>query len=154
MAAIFCAESSIKLDARSGPRFLKKWNWNWTIAALHMYKLKRNKATAATAIQHTAIHKFKLTSCAQGWTCKTSKWQTVSNKTQKMHKQTKQQNPPFKSTLSNERIFLSICFECPTCGWISWRFLFFVCFFFGSNSCLFTVIADDLHVFSLFRVWV
>ena len=91
---------------------------------------KETKATAATAIQHTAIHKFKLTSCAQGWTCKTSKWQTVSNKTQKMHKQTKQQNPTFKSTLSNERIFLSICFECPTFCWISWRFLFFLCVFF------------------------
>ena len=48
-----------------------------------------------------------------------------------MHKQTKQQNPTFKSTLSNERIFLSICFECPTFGWISWRFLFLcVCVFF------------------------
>ena len=34
---------------------------------------KETKITAATAIQHTAIHKFKLTSCAQGWTCKTPK---------------------------------------------------------------------------------
>ena len=44
-----------------------------------------------------------------------------------MHKQTKQQNPTFKSTLSNERIFLSICFECPVFCWISWHFIFFFC---------------------------
>ena len=93
-----------------------------------MAKLKRNKSYSSYSLQHTAIHKFKLTLWAQGWTCKKSTWQTVSNKTQKMHKQTKQQNPPFKSTLSNERIFLSICSECPTFGWISWRFLC-VCFF-------------------------
>ena len=89
----------------------------------------------------------------KGGLAKHQKWQTVTNKTQKMHKQTKQQNPTFKSTLNNERIFCQSVFNAPHLVESPGVF-FFLCVFSGSNSCLFTVIADDLHVFSLFRVWV
>jgi hypothetical protein len=75
---------------------------------------KVTKTTAATAIQHTAISKIQA-----HLMCKRVDLQNTKSQNDKplqtkhrtyTNKQTKQQNPTFKSTLNNERIFLSIWF--------------------------------------------
>ena len=166
MAAFFCAmngyawfilppQSSIKLDVRSVPWFLKyrteisSPNPIGQVPARPGPNSKETKnyssyshCSIQLSVNSSPPHVQKAGLAKRD----KPKWQTVTNKTQKMHKQTKQQNPTCKPTLNNEPIFLSNLFWCPTFGWISWCFpLFRVNFI--------VLFADDLHVFPLFRAW-